>query len=245
VIGGEATVFARRLAPPTRLIALVCASAVVIVCSPFRTCGLALILFVVGMEVAAFRPPAAVWRVLCAFGATFFLPWVLLAPLLPRFDTMPGSPSNLEIAGAISILGLLVLLTTLGAAGCFTQSDLREGLLGLRVPKLVVSVTLQVLQQSAHLVEETRRIRVALLLRNPSRSRHAGSLLVRGLTLVWIPRVFARVERVAAAMELRGYDGYVAPLSGGRPLRGSDYAVVVGSVLLVACAIVLKRFGFA
>lgn len=234
---------ADRLAAPTRLIAATCAVATLLICSPARRWGLVVALLVMAAVVLLFRPPSRVWRLSAALSASFFLPWLAVVPLLPRFDSDPGAPTNLEIAWGISFRGTLVVLTTLGAANCLSPSVLREGLLRLTVPKMVVSIVMQILQQASHMIEETRRTRYAIMLRHHDRGLHAGWLLAKGFPLMWLPRVFGRVERLAQVMELRGYHGEEEGLEPGPPLRAADYCVLVVCLVVVASACVSKHMG--
>lgn len=241
--GNDSPSLANRLAAPTRLIAAACVLATLLVCSPARRWGIALALLVMAAAVLLFRPPSRVWRLSAAISASFFLPWLAVAPLLPHFDIGPSAPTNLEIAWGITFRGILVVLTTLGAANCLSPSVLREGLLRLSVPRMFVSIVMQILQQSSHMIEETRRTRYAILLRHHDRGLHAGWLLAKGFPLMWLPRVFGRVERVAQAMELRGYHGEEEGLEPRPPLRAADYCVLVVCLVVVVGACVSNYMG--
>lgn len=232
-----------RLAPPTRLLAAANIVLIVLVCNPLRPWGLVFALTAVLGGVLALRPTRRVWRLAATIGGMFFLPWVAVATLLPRFQQGAGTASNLELTATIAFRGIAIILTTLSLATRLTQSELRDGLRRLAMPTIVVAITTQIIQQSVHLVEETQRMKDAIVLRKRKGNRMADVLLIRGLPVIWLHRVLHRVERVAQAMELRGYTGEEAPLDAGAALRLPDYTAVGILLILLTVALALRYQG--
>lgn len=151
---------------------------------------------------------------LLLFGLGLFLPFFLLAPWVeggaPAFD-LPGhlavTTEGLLVPTRIVARGLAVLLLGAGLASSADLTTLATGLAKVPLmPRALVVMTVQILRWAAVLVEEGRGVARAVRLRGRGGVR--GSLeLARSLPLVWLPRVMARAERVAATMEVRGYGG--------------------------------------
>jgi len=125
-------------------------------------------------------------------------------------------------------------VTTLSA------SDLRRGLLGLPVPAMVTAILLQIVQQTATLLDESRRVAMAIAVRGASTGGLTAIRLIGSLPRVWLPRVMERAERVAAAMELRGFCSGDLPTFVLRPIRMADAATLVLVLGVIGLALVIR-----
>jgi cobalt/nickel transport system permease protein len=174
------------------------------------------------------------------------LPFVAFAVLLPFIA--PGS--KVEVLGAsLSRSGLwsawnIVVKALLGAAASIvlaatTQApDLLKGLARLRVPRVVTAVMGFMIRYLDVIIDEMRRMRVALESRGlrPARSARAraGASLVGTLFV----RSYERGERVHLAMLARGYSGAMPDLE-RTTAPASEWAVGVLAALAAAAAAAL------
>jgi energy-coupling factor transporter transmembrane protein EcfT len=121
--------------------------------------------------------------------------------------------------------------------------ELRQALARLPVPRVAAAVLLQIIHQAATLMAETRRIGAALAVRAAAAGTRSRLRVVSSLPRVWLPRVAARAERVAAAMELRGFRGEAVPPSATPALRARDLLATGLAVAGLAAVIALRLLG--
>lgn len=169
------------------------------------------------------------------------LPFLLVLPFTLDGDGWTVGPVSVSERGLIA--GLAVFCRGL-AVGCFAlllvgTAPLHHTLAAahkLKVPGLLVQLTLLAYRYAFLLAAEMRRLRVAMRTRGfrMRASRHAyrslghatGALLVRGAD---------RADHVAAAMRCRGFDGTFHTLAAFRTAFGD----IAGFVLLAAATIAL------
>ncbi len=233
------------LAPQTRLLAGILVFAVCMV-SPV-TSALGAITVAAGTLawLGACRPPRKVARAGALFGLALFLPYFLLAPLI-RSDPAHGGHGwarSLEVPWSLFSRGLSGMLVSLGAVTNLNLSDLREGLLRLPVPRVITAVLLQILHQTATLVDETAQVSAAMAVRGASGGRRTAWRVLSSLPQVWLPRVMLRAENVAAAMELRGFSEAELRPFGRVPLRARDGLALLFAAGLLALAAALRWGG--
>ena len=231
-----------RLAPQTRIVAGVALFGACMVAPVPSRFGLAIISTTTLLWLAACRTPLRIVRAALLLGCALFLPYFLLLPLVvggPGAETWARAS---RVPLAVFVRGLAGMLVCIATVTTLTASDLREGLLRLPVPSLVSAILLQIVHQSAALGYETRRIAAAMSVRGASGSGVAAWRVLSSLPTVWLPRVLIRAERVAAAMEVRGYCEQELPSFGARAARGRD-AVVLALVLTVLALVAAMRYG--
>jgi energy-coupling factor transporter transmembrane protein EcfT len=230
-----------RLAPQTRLL---CAAAVLGVCLMARVTtvrGAALVLGAVLLWLALCRPPAAAARGALVLGLVLLSPAFLLTPLL-RTDAgswLAAAAAPWSIVGR----GLAVMQVSVAAAATLSASDLRLGLVRLPVPEIARQILLQILQQTAALLGETRRVAAALAVRGGGLGPAARLRLLAALPAVWLPRVLFRAERVAAAMELRGLVEVELRALGVTRTSVADVLALATATLALAGAAALHLWG--
>jgi energy-coupling factor transporter transmembrane protein EcfT len=113
-------------------------------------------------------------------------------------------------------------------------------LVRLPVPRVVAAILLQIVHQTATLFYETRRVAAAMAVRGATGSLGTAWRVLVSLPQVWLPRVIGRAERVAAAMELRGFcDG--EPHTFSEVETGVVDLVAVGLCLLAIVGAVAVR----
>jgi energy-coupling factor transporter transmembrane protein EcfT len=104
----------------------------------------------------------------------------------------------------------------------------------------VTLILLQVVQQTATLLGETRRVATAVTVRGGRLGTAAGLRLLGSLPTVWMPRIVSRAERVAIAMELRGASEVELEALGAVSARRADALAVAAAALAVAGAVALR-----
>jgi energy-coupling factor transporter transmembrane protein EcfT len=65
-------------------------------------------------------------------------------------------------------------------------------------------------------------------------------LVLASLPRVWLPRLIDRAERVAAAMEIRGYVDVDLRLLGRERARVADFAASIAALAIAGLAAVLR-----
>lgn len=233
-----------RLAPQTRLVCAAAAVAACLVPQVTSLSGLSTVAAVLTLWLLLCRPPAAVLRRSLALGLVMLGPVLLLTPLLRAESPATGWGGAAAAAPwTILVRGLACILVTVAAASTLTPTGLRQGLVRLPVPRTASLILLQIVQQTAVLLGEARRVAAAVAVRGGTLTTASGLRLLGSLPTVWLPRIMGRAERVAAAMELRGAAEVELDAMGTvRPTR-ADAIAVTASVLVVACAAALRLWG--
>lgn len=189
-------------------------------------------------------PPKTVWTAV-GLGLALFLPYFLLLPLLPAppaasaggFWPMLRVPWTLLVRGMSGILVSLATVTTLSA------SDLREALVRLPVPAIVSAILVQIVHQTATLFYETKRVAAAMAVRGATSGGRAAWRVLAAVPSVWLPRILERADRVAAAMELRGYCESELPCFEPRALRLGDVLALLLALGALGAGIMLRLGG--
>jgi energy-coupling factor transporter transmembrane protein EcfT len=151
------------------------------------------------------RPPIRLVRTILVLGVAVLLPFFLLTPFVtPEAGTEPFTVP-LAIVGGLFVRGLCALVASVATITTLSASDLREGLVRLPVPGVISAILIQIVHQTATLAYETRRMASAISVRASSAGSRTAWRLLASLPRVWLPRIVGRADRVAAAMELRGY----------------------------------------
>jgi energy-coupling factor transporter transmembrane protein EcfT len=195
--------------------------------------------------LAACRPPIRVVRSTLALGLVLFLPYFLLLPLLPAASAADTGTWGQGVAVPWSVLlrGLSGTLVSVSTVTSLTASDLHEALVRLPVPSIVSAILVQIVHQTATLFYETKRVASAMAVRGASSGVTAAWRVLVSLPKVWLPRVLVRAERVAAAMELRGYCDEDMPSFRQGKSRLADGFVLVLGIGVLALAIMLRVWG--
>lgn len=218
----------RQLAPVTRLATGLMLLAACLVSAPDRPAGGLQLLATTALWLLTCRPP---WRVL---GRTALWGLVLLGSLALLALAAPGAP---EVAWRVGARGLGALLVGAATLWSLRVAELQRALRQLGLPSSAAAVVTQILQQAGTLLGETRRIAAAIKLRGAR-----GWSVLTALPRVWLPRVLQRSERVALAMQVRGYDP-AALEQGPARLRWIDGATLLLAALWVAATVALRLWG--
>jgi len=231
-----------RLAPQTRLLSAAVVFAACLVAPAATLAGSLAVTATTAAWLAACRPPRRVITSTAALGLAALLPYFLLLPLISR-ETSPVSQSwsqAFAVPWSILLRGMSGMLVSVAAATTLRGSDLHEALARLPVPSVVSAILLQIVHQTSTLVDETRRVASAMAVRGASSGIVTAWRLLSSLSQVWLPRLLVRADRVAAAMELRGYlDRALQPMR--RTAVGlADVAVLIVVTGLLVASVALR-----
>ena len=219
-----------RLAPQTRILTGAALFAACMVAPAPARAGLALLATAAIGWLVACRTPFRIVRGAVLLGFAVFLPYFLLVPVIAG-ETASGSWTvAVRVPSGVVAHGLAGMLVSIATVSALSASDLREGLLRLPVPTLVSAILLQIVHQTAALGYETRRIASAMAVRGASGKGLAAVRVLASLPQVWLPRVLLRAERVASAMDVRGYCEQDLPSFGSPGLGGRDVIALAAGI---------------
>jgi energy-coupling factor transporter transmembrane protein EcfT len=225
------------LAPPTRIAAGAAILAASMVAPAANAPGAIFIFIITAVWLALCGLPLKLVRSLVVYGLILLLPIFLIAHLSAALseERLEGWDQWMAAPWSILVRGISAVLVSVATFAVLSPGDFREGLIRLPLPGIVTEILAQIVQQTATLYYETRRVAAAMAVRGASNAGLTAWRMVVSLPRVWLPRVMQRAERVAAALELRGYcDGELRSLQ-PRPPRFFDYAALV----LVSCTLVI------
>ncbi len=197
----------KGLAPQIRIMAGVTMFAACMVSPADTTIGSLVVMGAAAVWIIACRPPVNVIGATLLLGLVLFLPYFLLMPLIPVDPSVAAGrwQRAFFVPWSVLLRGISGMLISIGTVASLNASDLREGLVRLPVPTVVTAILLQIVHQTATLFYETRRVAAAMAVRGASGGGVAAWRVLFSLPRVWFPRIIVRAERVAAAVELRGY----------------------------------------
>lgn len=135
-----------------------------------------------------------------AYAVPVFVPAILLIWVVEGFSW--------AIAWQIGGKGLMALLIGIATMASLSVSEFHRALARLPVPEIVSAILIQTAHQTILLFEETVRVLGAIRVR-AALGRGSVFSIARPLVQTWMPRVFFKADRVAAAMEVRGFAQHV------------------------------------
>ncbi len=244
-IWGSARGLAAGLSPPARI---ACAAGIFAAClvSPARSAdGVAFILCAAALWVLAVRPPLRLVTGSLLLGLIVFLPYFLLVPAIRMMGPAGDWKSAMGPPAEILVRGMALMQVATATVSSLTAVDLRRGLLGLPIPRVVSAVLIQIVHQTAVLLYETRRIASAVSVRGGSSGMTLALRLIGSMPRVWLPRILSRVERIGAAMEMRGYADFDLREMDSVDRRGADLPALGLVLLVLAAAVALRIMGGA
>lgn len=238
---------ATRLTPQTRVLVGMALFAICMAAPVTKLPGLICVSACTCAWLIGCRTPLKAIGHAVLLGLVFLLPAFFLTPLIrhgPSGAAWSWSRS-IAVPWSIFVRGMSGILVSLGTVTSLGTSDLREGLGHLPVPRLVSAILLQIIHQTGTLVDETRQVACAMAVRGASGGGRTAWRILVSLPQVWIPRVVARAEDVAAAMEIRGYGQDTIGSFQRAPFRTGDVVVLALAAGLLGCAVALRWTGAA
>jgi cobalt/nickel transport system permease protein len=142
----------------------------------------------------------------------------------------------------VALKGMSCALIVVGALSTVSFSELYDSLARIPLPRIVLLLMLQILHQTKLLLDETARISDAFAIRGATSGMKAPVLVLRYFPQTWLPRIVAKSERVANAMELRGY-GTAVPQFERSPMFLHDWLALCIAALIVSVVIANRLLG--
>jgi len=233
-----------RLAPQTRILGGAILFAACLVSPALSAAGTALIAVTTAGWIFASGLPSRALRSSALLGLAMFLPYLLLVPLMvkgpPVMGLGTGWAGALAVPWGILLHGLAGLLIATATVSTLPASDLRGGLVALPLPRLFSAILVQIVHQTPVLLSETKRVAAAVAVRGGSGRWRAVLRMLTSLPRVWLPRMLGRADRVAAAMELRGFAEADLRIFGQRTIGASDLGVMALAGIALAAAATLR-----
>ena len=236
-----------RLVPQTRLLLGGAAFATCMIAPATTLTGGMAIAVTVGAWLAASRPPLKTVFGFALLGFLLFVPTFLLLPLMPPNGASPagGWERGFAVSADLLVRGMSGVLISMATVASVSVSELREGLTRLPMPGIVSAIVVQIVHQTASLFYETKRVAAAMAVRSASGGGRAAWQVLWSLPRVWLPRIVDRADRVADAMELRGYcDGEARTLRSSS-MRAVDWAALALALAVLGLAVVMRVRGVA
>jgi energy-coupling factor transporter transmembrane protein EcfT len=195
--------------------------------------------------VIACRPPLQVARSVTLLGLVVFLPYFLLVLLIQAAGPGRGASWWHPFVSPWGVLlhGMTGMLISVSMATTLNPSDLRRGVLSLPVPGLVSAILLQIIHQTFELVYETKRMAAALSVRGASSGWRTSISVLSSIPKVWFPRLLVRADRVAAAMEVRGYCDLDHAALVRESTTHADAIALIGAAGVLVLAIAIRLGG--
>lgn len=228
------------MSPTARLL---CGSLVFISCSaaPLES----------SLEIAIFLGIVAVWTVICGFprrrllqvlrfAGFLFLPLLLLAPIIRVDANLSSWSETIRVPLIIALRGTVCIVVCAATIAAMSLTELGQGLTGLRLPRLLVTLILQIAHQTVMLTDESRRTMAALRVRGvTSATLFARLRSLFALPVLWSQRFLLRAERVSAAMEMRGFEGPPHRKRAAK-LSRAECGAVATSIVILGVVLVLR-----
>lgn len=161
-----------------------------------------------------------------------FFPFLLLSPWMAE-DPLSDSSVTERITktASIALRSACTLFIAASTIATLPIYDVHRGLTRLPLPRSLIALIVQLINQTMLLTEETMRIIGVLRLRGASGVH--GFRVLFSFPIVWMVRMLFRAERTAAAMTVRGYGiEYSSTLDTDKLNAADTIALIVSSGLL-------------
>jgi cobalt/nickel transport system permease protein len=233
---GNASGLFARISPPARLLTgLVTGVCCVIIPGPSLT-GLLSIAAILILFLTATGIPLVRLKRFVILAFIMYAPILLMA--LGITIRTPGHSAGTTWM-VLAVKGAATLLVTGGTLSSLTLSEFGGSLRALQVPRSMSIIATHILQQTSVMISESVRTRQAILLRGDTSRFGTTFLLLRHLPATWLPRLLVRSQRVAAAMEVRGYEG-IHMSDGIAAWRYTDLAALSAATFIVILSIAIR-----
>ncbi len=212
---------------------------------PGNTTGFAALLVLVIAWIFLAGTPRPVWGRMLLYGFLIFAPFFLLVPWIdpsPAFTASREGALDLtafRIPWWIMTRGIGGMLIAVATVSALSLDDFHKAVNALPLPHLAAALLVQMVHQAGLLFDETASMSRAILVRGGASEWRTRVLLLRSVPAVWLSRMMFKAERVAAAMEVRGFTAK-EPRNHAAPLRMLDRATLAGIVLVMLMALALR-----
>jgi len=231
-----------KLAPQTRLLLGAAAFATCMVAPAATVAGGLLIIGTVAAWLAASRPPGKMVLGFGFLGLLLFAPAFLLVPFIPLHGARGAGvwEHGFVVSAKLLVQGMCGVLISMATVAAVSVSDLREGLARLPLPGIVSAILVQIVHQTASLLDETKQVASAMAVRAASAGGRTAWLVLWSL-----PRIIDRADRVADAMVLRGYCDDEALVMRSSLMRAADWIALVIALAALGLAVAIRVRGVA
>ena len=213
-------------------------------CAPLSSLlGLAGLTGIVALWLVVSLPPARLVGSTLVLGLILFLPYFLLTPLVLGQGGHIGWLEAAAVPWRIFVRGLAGMQVSVATISALSAGELRQGMMRLPIPSVVSAILVQIVQQTSTLLGETGRISQSMTVRGGTGALAGNWRVLVSLPRVWLPRVMGRAERVADAMEMRGYLEEDLAVMGVAPWKSRDLLAVVGCVVLLGAVVSWRWVG--
>ena len=242
-----------RLAPQSRILCGLFVFSACLTAPVDRLSGVVAVSLFLMVWLGVTAPPPKLLRGTFLLGLVLFLPYFLLVPLIRYTGDAPVEASGTSALTVwlkatrppwvVFFRGLTAMSASVATASTLSMGALRQGLMKLPVPKVLAAVIVQIVQQTAALWAESRRIAAAVAVRGGTSGFRTAVRVLTSLPKVWLPRVVHRAESVGDAMELRGYRSRHLAEMGTVPSHPRDHLAVTASALTLVAFVSLRLWG--
>lgn len=237
--GGSGRV--QALVPSARLVCGACALASCAVVPLNKSFGVALFLCVLVAWTIFCGLPLQRLAGLLRFSVFLFMPLFLLVPFSWVQRGGDVFSKVLCVTLVIGLRGTACIVVCAATMSSVELAEFGQGLAGLRLPRVVTALVVQIAHQTALLADEVQRLVSALRVRGvASASMVARLRCLFALPVIWLLRMLQRAERVSAAMEMRGFKG---PLCVDRDYFSAHDVCAMTVALVLFMAVVFVSLG--
>jgi len=232
----------RRITPSTRIICGIVILASCLVLPVYKPLGFYIIC---GSTITWVLLCGIPWKNITGLLLYAFLLFLPLFLLIPWIDHHPSGGCNwydaTKVPMEISIRGTACILVCASTIAILDLSEFSTGLSRLSIPRMITSLVIQIVHQTAMLANESRRISAALRVRGVPSGYMARLRFLPALPTIWLLRVMNRAERIAAAMELRGFE--ITARTSNESISVLDILVMAAVILLFGTSISIRWLG--
>lgn len=229
----------RSLAPSTRIVCGLIVFASCLIASVYNPLGMSLVCGAVIGWVLLCGVPRKSLVGLSLYACVLFLPLFLLTPWMETHHTASSNWfSAARVPLEIGIRGTGCIFVCAATIASLDLAEFSTGLGDLPIPRTLAILIIQIVHQTAMLTNESWRISSALRIRGlPSRFTTRLRFLP-ALPAIWLLRIMNRAERVAVAMDLRGFEVITRTTRESRSFP--DVLAVAAAILLLGASITIR-----
>ena len=144
------------------------------------------------------------------YSIALFLPLFLLTPWLEAAGPICGNPwlDAAQIPLAMSLRGTCCVFVCAATMAVLDLADFGAALGPLPIPHIIKNLLMQIAHQTAMLANESQRISVAVRIRGLPSGFTPKLRFLPAVPTIWLLRIMNRADRIAAAMDLRGFESF-------------------------------------
>jgi energy-coupling factor transporter transmembrane protein EcfT len=177
---------------------------------------------------------------LLLYAILLFSPFFLFTPWLET--TQPPAGYNwfgtAKIPLEISLRGTACIFVSASTIAVLDLAEFNVGLASLPIPPTIRHLLIQIVHQTAMLTNESQRISSAVQIRGLPSGFTPRLKFLSALPTIWLLRIMHRADRIAAAMDLRGFEN--TPCASRAKLGFLDGFAMFTALLLLGATITMR-----